>query len=148
MEPGDDVFVLSQDEFGLWVTQNKQIVDEIDEKFVGKKKEVLAARQAYIEANASMVPEKVVTKQRVQFKMAEITKDSAEDIGRSVKRDIVNIAAANEHDDWHMSSGVRFPNEKCPNCPMRGICANRPDLRDQLLVRKQLDELDFGKESE
>ena len=148
MEPGDDVFVLSQDEFGLWVTQNKQIVDEIDEKFVGKKKEVLAARQAYIEANASMVPEKVVTKQRVQFKMAEITKDSAEDIGRSVKRDIVNIAAATEKDFFPMQSGVRFPNEKCPNCAMRGICANKPELRDALLTRKQLDELDFGKESE
>ena len=38
--------------------------------------------------------------------------------------------------------------EKCPKCPMRGICANRPDLRDSLLVRIQTDELDFGKESE
>jgi len=31
---------------------------------------------------------------------------------------------------------------------MRGICANRPELRDELLVRKQMDEFDFGKESE
>jgi len=31
---------------------------------------------------------------------------------------------------------------------MRGICANKPELRDTLLIRKQVDELDFGKESE
>jgi hypothetical protein len=148
LQPGDNAIVLAKDEFGIWVTQNQRVVDEMDAQFVGESKAVKAARQQYIEANAKHAPERVITKQRVQFKSAVITKESAEDIGRKIKRDIVNIVRANENEDWAMNSGVRFPNERCPNCPMRGICANRPELRDMLLVRKQEDELDFGKESE
>lgn len=148
LNPGDDAMVLVKDDFGVWVTQNQQIVDEMDLKFVGESKAVKAARQQYIEANSKQAPERVITKQKVQFKLATITKESADDIGRSIKRDMINIASATEHEFFPMQSGVRFPNEKCPMCPMRGICANKPDLRDALLVRKQLDELDFGKESE
>jgi len=148
LQPGDNAIVLATDDFGIWVTQNQRVVDEIDAQFKGESKAVKAARQAYIEANSSHAPERVITKQRVQFKMAVITPESAEDIGRSIKRDIVNIVGANEKEFWPMQSGVRFPNEKCPNCAMRGICAGKPELRDTLLVRKQLDEFDFGKESE
>jgi hypothetical protein len=80
--------------------------------------------------------------------MARITPESAEDIGRSIKRDVINIASANEKDFWPMQSGVRFPHEKCPMCSMRGICSDNPELRDTLLVRKQMEEFDFSKENE
>ena len=148
LQPGDDAIVAKSDDFGLFITQNQQAIDEMDAKFIGESKAVKALRQEYIEANFKHVPERAITKQRVQFKSAYITQESAEDIGRSIKRDIINIASANEKEFWPMQSGVRFPNEKCPMCPMRGICADRPELRDMLLVRKQMDELDFGKESE
>ena len=148
LQPGDDAFVLAKDEFGVWVTQDQRVVDEIDAKFEGNSKAVKQARQEYVEAQSKHAPESAVTKQRVQFKMATITPESTEDIGRSIKRDIVNIASATEKDFFPMQSGVRFPNEKCPNCSMRGICSGKPELRDLLLVRKQLDEFDFGKESE
>ena len=146
--PGQDVTVLATDDFGVWVTPDPQIEAEMNTLFVGKSKAVEAAKTEYIAAKGKHVLATTLTKQRVQFKMAVIPADSAEDIGRSIKRDVVNIAAANEKDFWPMQSGVRFPNEKCPNCAMRGICANNPELRDTLLVRKQLDEFDFGKESE
>ena len=145
---GDDAIVLAKDDFGVWVTKNPRVVDEMDSLFKGESKAVVAARQKYIESNASHAPERVITKQKVQFKSAIITEDSANDIGRSIKRDIVNIHSATENDFFPMQSGVRFPNEKCPMCSMRGICANNSALRDQLLIRKQLDEFDFGKESE
>jgi hypothetical protein len=80
--------------------------------------------------------------------MAVITPESQEDIGRSIKRDVINIAAANEKGFWPMQSGVRFPNEKCPMCAMRGICSENPELRDTLVTRKQIEEIDFGTESE
>jgi hypothetical protein len=146
--PGDDLIVLAQDEFGVWVTPNADLGEELNKKFVGESKAVKAARQSWIAENSKMVPERLLTKQRVQFKQVFITKESAEDIGRSIKRDMINIVTATEKDFFPMQSGVRYPNEKCPNCPMRGICAGRSDLRDMLLVRKQMDELDFGKESE
>ena len=147
-QPGDDAIVLVKDDFGIWVTQNQQIIDDMEAKFVGQSKAVVAARQAYIEANSKHALEKCVTKQKVQFKMARITPESAEDIGRSIKRDVINIASANEKDFWPMQSGVRFPHEKCPMCSMRGICSDNPELRDTLLVRKQMEEFDFSKENE
>lgn len=145
--PGNDATVLMKDDFGIWVTDLQDVIDEFD-KIEGKSKAAEAARQKLVEEKAVHVVERNLTKQRVQFKEAVITSESAQDIGRSIKRDIINIAAANEKDFWPMQSGVRFPNEKCPNCEMRGICSDRPDLRDSLLVRNQLDELDFGKDSE
>ena len=146
---GDDMYVLGKDLLDQWVlTQNQRFLDEMDAKFVGEKKEVKAARQQYVEACGFAVPESAFTKQRVQFKMAVITPESAEDIGRAIKRDIIAITQATEKEFFPMQSGVRFPNEKCPMCAMRGICANKPDLRDALITRKQMDEFDFGKESE
>jgi hypothetical protein len=147
-EPGKSGIVLLKDEFGVWVTGDPKIEDEMNEKFVGQSKAVVAARLEYIKANGKHVAELAITKQRVQFKMAAITKDSADDIGRKIKHDVVNIARANETENWFMNSGVRFPDERCPNCSMRGICSNQPELRDQLVTRKQLEELDFGTETE
>jgi hypothetical protein len=43
---------------------------------------------------------------------------------------------------------VRWPNNKCETCAMRGICSNNPQLRDTLVERKQIDQLDFEADSE
>jgi len=148
-QPGAEAIVMGRDILGnLMVTQSQRMVDEMDARFVGESKAVKADRLGFIETNAKAVPERVVTKQQVLFKMVVITPESAEDIGRGIKRDIIAIVQATEKDFFPMQSGVRYPNEKCPNCPMRGICANKPELRDMLLARKQVDELEFGKESE
>ena len=138
---------MAQDEFGVWVTDNAEALAGLDQ-FVGKAKATEAARQAYIETNSKHVPERALTKQQVQFKEAFISQESAEDIGRSIKNDIFRIVTAKENDFYPMESGVRFPNEKCPTCAMRGICSGNDKLRDLILIRKQMDELDFGKEGE
>jgi hypothetical protein len=147
-EPGMDAIVMLKDDFGIWVALDERVIEQMNVQFIGESKAVKAARLQYIEINGKHVVESAITKQRVQFKMATITPESAEDIGRSIKRDVINIAAANEKEFWPMQSGVRFPNEKCPMCAMRGICAEKPELRDTLVTRKQMDEFDFGKESE
>ena len=141
---GTDAIVMATDEFGAYVAADEKLYDEMSRQFVGEAKAVKLARQAFVEGNAKHVVESALTKQRVQFRMARITPESAEDIGRSIKRDVINIAAANEKEFWPMQSGVRFPNEKCPNCAMRGICSGNPELRDALVERKQLDEFAFG----
>lgn len=145
--PGQDAIVLSQDEFGVWVTDFADTVAEFN-AISGKKKADEEARQAYLQAKGTHVPERVLTKQEVQYKEAIISQESAEDIGRSIKSDIVRIVNAKDADFYPMESGVRFPNEKCPHCAMRGICSGNNALRDTILTRKQMDELDFGKEGE
>jgi hypothetical protein len=145
---GTDVVVMGTDELGVYVTVDSKHEEEMNKLFIGKSKAVETARAAYIATNSKYVTETVLTKQRVQFKMARITKESADDIGRSIKRDVINIVSANEKNFWPMQSGVRFPNEKCPNCAMRGICSDNMELRDALVTRKQQDNLDFGSDIE
>jgi hypothetical protein len=146
--PGDDVTVVSHDVFGLWVTQSEDLIKEYDEKFVGESKAVKSARGGWLDTNTKHVPERCITKQKIEFKHVVIPEESAMEIGRSIKRDMINIVKATETDFFPMQGGVRYPNDKCTNCPMRGICANRPELRDLLLVRKNLEELDFSVDSE
>ena len=148
LSSGDDAIVLAKDDFGLFITQNERDYDEMGAQFKGTGKAVEAAKRICIESHGFLVPESAITKQKVQFKQAIITPESAEDIGRTIKRDIIAIAQATEKDFFPMQSGVRFPNEKCPFCPMRGICTGNSELRDVLLTRKQLDEFDFGQDTE
>ena len=144
---GQERWVLGVDDFGVWLTDSQEVVDELAQ-FADKKKATEEARQKYVEEHGKLLPERFITKQRLFFQRAIIPPDSVEDIGRAIKRDIVNIVKSTELNLFPMQSGIRFPNEKCPNCPMRGICANRPELRDALVERKQIDELDFGKAEE
>jgi PD-(D/E)XK nuclease superfamily len=143
MAAGTEMIVIDKDDFGLFCTQDPKVIEEMDQRFVGESKAVKAERRAFVEKVGVHVLEKNITKQRIEFKSARITPESQEDIGRSIKRDIINIAAATEKDFFPMQSGVRYPNEKCPKCPMRGICSNRSDIRDALVVRKQTEEKDF-----
>ena len=148
LSAGTESVVLAQDDFGLWVGPRASLLDEMDAQFKGTSKAVVAARQAFVEARGIHVLERDITKQRVQFKKVTISAASADDIGRSIKRDMINIESANAKGFWPMQSGVRYPNEKCPNCCMRGICSSQPEIRDTLLMRKQTDDLDFGSDSE
>jgi hypothetical protein len=148
LEPGTAVTILGTDDFGVWVTTDSQVEEKMKELFVGKSKAVEAARLAYLEANGKHVQESALTKQRLQFREAYITPESAQDIGKSIKRDLISIETANRTDSWPMNSGVRFPHEKCPMCEMRGICSGNSELRDQLVTRKETDDLDFSLDSE
>ena len=145
---GQTAFVLAKDDFGLWLTQNEKLFEEMDARFIGESKAVKAARMAFVQGAGVSMSEFAVTKQRVQFKHVIISEESREDIGKSIKRDIVNIARATETEFFPMQSGVRWPNNKCETCAMRGICSNNPQLRDTLVERKQIDQLDFEADSE
>lgn len=147
--PGEKLIVLKADDFGVWVTPNQRVVDEIDSLFKGKSKETEAARAKYIETNAEHVPEHYLTKQQIQFGSGVVSKESADDIGRAIKKDIIDICGATEQDFFPMLSGVRWPKDQCLNCCMRGICSGNNELRDKIIVRKTKDDVvDFGTESE
>lgn len=147
-QPGEEACVLATDDFGLWVVPNAAIREQMQKQFVGTKKEVVAARQAFVEANAKHSPVEKVTKQQIQFKHVVISPESSTDIGRLIKKTIIEIVAATENDYFPMQSGVRFPHEVCTHCQMRGICSDNPELRDMLVVRKQMEEIEFGQDSE
>jgi hypothetical protein len=144
LTPGTDVVILAVDDFGLWVSDDANAYDEMSKQFIGEAKAVKLARQAWVEGKAHHVLESTLTKQRVQFMEANISQESADDIGRSIKKDVINIIQATETGHFGMRSGVRFPDDRCTSCCMRGLCAGIPQLRDQLIERKQLDEFNFS----
>jgi PD-(D/E)XK nuclease superfamily len=126
-----------------WVTKNPELQAEMDKLFPSAKKsvEALAAKQKWLEERTIHVPENFLTKQQVCARITKIPKKLADDQGESLGQDIVRIHEASQTGFFPQHGGVRFPNLKCPTCPMRGICAGDDKLRDTLLVREQSDDL-------
>lgn len=77
----------------------------------------------------------VVTKQRIQFAAARIDEETINETGRAVGQDTVEMVRAHNEGFYPRTGGIRFPNQKCQFCEMRGICGNNPELRDSLLTR-------------
>lgn len=108
------------------------------------------AERTFREGNAliARVRESSVSKQRVQFAAARLTKQDMDEIGRDVAQTTVEMVRANREGYYPKLAGIRFPNEKCNYCAMRWICLNKPTERDQNLSRKGEEWLDGETEEE
>jgi hypothetical protein len=77
-----------------------------------------------------------LTKCRLQFLTTEIPSDIIQEAGQVEGQNLVNIVESNEKNYWPQDGkGIRFPNNNCTFCPMRGICTGNDRLRDELLVK-------------
>jgi PD-(D/E)XK nuclease superfamily len=107
---------------------------EIETKGV-KGKELGAVKAKYAERSAS-IPEDQVTKCRIQFLTTTMPADNIREAGEIEAQNIVDIVQANQLKRWPKDgAGIRFPNNKCSYCPMRGICTGNDLLRDELLIK-------------
>lgn len=76
-----------------------------------------------------------ITKQRLQFAAVRLDEEFINETGIGVGQDTVNMIKAHEEQFYPRTGGIRYPDQKCNNCSMRGICGNNPELRDKLLTR-------------
>lgn len=76
-----------------------------------------------------------VTTQRIQFLPARIAEEDAAEAGRSIGKQIAEIHAAAKAGDFPKTGGIRWPNDRCLNCQMRGICSHNDELRDALVYK-------------
>jgi hypothetical protein len=76
-----------------------------------------------------------LTTQRLQFLAARISEEAAAEQGAVIGQQVVEIVSAAERDFYPMQGGIRWPNDKCLNCPMRGICSGNDALRDELVYK-------------
>lgn len=141
------VLKMDKDELGIpthWVGSEAQL-EEMDKKFPPKQKSVsaLVARDEWLRIHAIRVLESDLTKQIIRVRIAKVPKKLADDRGRSIGHDIVQIHSASEENFFPQQGGVRFPNEKCTRCPMRGICSGDDKVRDDLLVLSQPNDFDI-----
>jgi hypothetical protein len=77
----------------------------------------------------------IITKTSLQFVTAEIPDQDLPEIGQDIGDKTLRIKKSYEDNSWPRDGGVRFPNQKCSFCQMRGICLKDNFLRDSLLVK-------------
>lgn len=118
----------------VFVTADKKIFESFD-AMPGRSAADKKAKIDFIKENGLPVASRDLTAQAITVSTALITKESSNDMRRQIEQDIIRIHAANEDDFWPQQSGVRWPNDKCVTCPMRGICSGNDKLRDEILVR-------------
>jgi len=115
-----------------------QITKELDEiKGKGTKERRKALLDKWLLDDViSVVPVSAVTKQKLTFTAVRMSQEAVLDEGRLVGKDIVEARQAQAEEFWpETGAGVRFPNQNCVWCEMRGICLDDPKLRDNLLVQ-------------
>jgi hypothetical protein len=128
-------------------------MDEELEKISGKgSKERTEALYAEYAADGRLVyaSQDGVSKTRLQFLEATIPDKDIPEAGQFIGHRMLQIKSSVESNFFPKTGGLRFPNQKCPSCRMRGLCLGRQDLVDQLLVKigPKVQEDDWLKELE
>ena len=100
---------------------------------VERKAEVSAAYLS--DGRIRIVPRSDVTKCRLQWVEGTIPEKDLPDAGQQIGHKMIQIKTAAETNFFPKTGGIRYPNQKCPTCRMRGLCLNRQDLVDQLLTK-------------
>ena len=130
----------------------RKMDEELDAiKGKGSTEAKTAVVSAYLaDGRLCVTSREAVTKTRLQFVRATIPEKELPAVGQYIGDKLFQIKNSYETNSWPKTGGVRFPNTKCPNCRMRGLCLNRPDLVDQLIVKigPQVEEDDWLKELE
>ena len=112
-------------------TGETAFVIKIEEDDFGKRVYVGSSEKT-AEENATIVPEELLTKQKVYVRIAKIPQKLIDERGRAIQQDVRRIHEASENNFFPQEGSIRFP-EKCPICPYRGICSGDDELRDKLV---------------
>lgn len=149
---GDTVFVLEKDGVNVWVTTEKN-ADAYERAFAGPDKTEIKGKAAkLIQAKfltagyAVLVPQRLVSKQVVQFISARISEESMNEMGKVVGHLTVEMVNAHENNFYPMEPGLRYPSEKCPRCDMRFVCSNDKAGVEKFLVKSNGEPVDGDQE--
>lgn len=86
-------------------------------------------------AGLVILPADRVTKQRIQFAAARLTQKDIDNAGKNVGQVTVQMVHSEKTNYYPQTGGIRWPQNRCVNCCMRGICANKPELVEELLTK-------------
>ena len=131
-----------------------QKMDEEFDKISGKgaterKEQVLA--KFLSDGLIGAVNRESITKVRVQFVRGTIPESELAEIGDQIGLDVLSMNESNRRGLFPADGGIRFPNQTCTWCEMRGICLKDDNLRDNILVQikpKKAEEDEWLKELE
>lgn len=118
--------------------ESVQQMDEESDKISGKgSKERTEQLLADYVSSGRLVPvsREQVTKIRIQAVQGVVPEDELAEIGQQIGADTFAIYQASQNNSFFADGGVRFPNNSCSWCEMRGICTRNDSLRDELLIQ-------------
>lgn len=145
---GDEAVIASVEETGVYLVGNDLMLEEMRKaqglKENGNLDTTKAAVQRAVEwreQNAVLVPAQDVTKQRLQFASAIISKKSADDAGRIAADQIVRIVNAWESNNWTNTFGVRFPHDDRRDNYFKAFCLQDQAFRDSIFMQDDTEDL-------
>lgn len=86
-------------------------------------------------AGMLVLPVSSVTKQRIQFAAARLTQKEMDDAGKHVGQTTVQMVHSEKTNYFPQTGGIRWPHNPCVMCCMQGLCANKPELVAERLVK-------------
>lgn len=116
------------------VRELDEILDTVTGKGSAEKKEAIVA--SFLADGKLISPRRdQITKTRIQFLSGTIPEEELGEIGEGIGADTWAMLQAAQKGSYSADGGVRFPNNVCVWCEMRGICTKNDFLRDELLVQ-------------
>jgi hypothetical protein len=129
---GDTAWVIRASGDTVWVVSTEEKFNEFCKVAEGVKGKALDALVAEHGTPVSILS---VTKQRIQFIDGTVSDEDIHFAEHFVIANSLAMCDAHELGEYCPNFAVRFPDNKCLWCDMRGICFNEPELVQELLVR-------------
>jgi hypothetical protein len=129
---GDTAFVIRASGDTVWVVSSDEKFQAFAKAAEGVKGKAL---DALVDEHGTAIPVLSVTKQRIQFIDGTVSDEDIRFAEHFVVANTLAMVDAHELGEYVPNFGVRFPDNKCLWCPMRGVCFDQPELVEQLLVR-------------
>jgi PD-(D/E)XK nuclease superfamily len=145
---GDEVVVAYVDDDTIAVVKDDVALEEMNLAQGRKEDESLETTKVAKERaaqwralNAVFVRQEAVTRQRLQFSAAMISKESALDAGKIVAGQIVRIVNAWETNNWVNTFSVRFPHDDRKDNYFRAFVLRDGPFRDSVFEQKAVEDL-------
>lgn len=132
-----------------WIVKNDIELERMEEAQgrspAGKllnNKESDARKDAWLQLNAELVDNEILSRQRIQFNAGIVTQQYADDAGAVVARQITGIVNCWKTGRWPNEFGVRFPKDSRKDSFFRAFVENDKMFREQNFSKSSSDTFD------
>jgi hypothetical protein len=133
---GDSAWVIRASGDTVWVVGTEEKYQEFCKAAEGVKGKAL---DELVAEHGLSLPVSSVTKQRIQFLEGTVSDEDVRFAEHFIVANTLAMVDCHELSEYVPNFGVRYPDNRCLWCSMRGICFNQPELVEELLVRDGAD---------
>jgi hypothetical protein len=150
LKAGDEAVVAQTTDNGVWLVTNDYFLEEManaqgrkEDGSIDQTKAAKERKAKWLEENAIEVPERAVTRQRLQFNCGFVSIESANDAGKVAAKQIVDIVNAWKEKSYPNWAGIRYPDDNQNDSYFRAFVLNDTAFKEQNFIRadEELDDL-------